>query len=139
MLGLNEIFKELKGLLSPHFKTVRMTALPVNEQLTNELMAINPDNLPAVLVVYKRGEFTHQNAVRDNIVSLVIIDRYRAGDDERALGAFEVLEKAIGVFIPYGRQTDSGTVYLPLDCGTVSVDPSYACFELSLAVKQPAV
>lgn len=135
MRKLQEMFADLKAVLEEHFQTVRITAVQSYEQLLAELEAIHPDRLPGVLIVYKSSQFTEQNRVRESTAPLVLIDRFTAGSDEKALSAFQASEALLELFPATGLRLQ-GVTYFPAAVEVVVVDENHVCFALSLTAKQ---
>ncbi len=135
MRGLDEIAADLKTVLEEHFQTVRITTVQTGEQFLREIRAISPEKLPGVIIVCEQSLFTNENTIRESAVSLVLIDRFVAGSDEKALSVFRASEKLLELFPPDGR-TINEVFYLPTDCAAASTDKDYACLALALTAKQ---
>ena len=135
MRRLDEIAADLKTALEREFHTVRITTVQTSEQFLSEIRAISPEKLPGVIIVYEQSLFTEENTVRESTVSLVLIDRFVAGSDEKALSVFKSSEKLLELFPPLGTVIN-GVFYLPAGCAAASVDKNYACLALSLIAKQ---
>lgn len=137
MRKLQEMFLDLKALLAPSFRTVRITAVQSYEQLLAEVETINVDNLPGVIIVYESSRFTDQNRLRESTVPLVLIDHFTAGSDEKALSAFQASEALLELFPVTGLRLQ-GVTYFPAAVEVVPVDKAYVCFALSLTARQGA-
>ena len=135
MRKLNEICMDLKELLAEHFATVRVTSAQVSEQFLLELKVINPAKLPAVVIVFEQSSFSSENTIRELRLSLVLINAFIAGNEERTLSVFEAYEKLLGIFTPDGL-THNDVFYLPAECYAASADKNFACLALTLIVKQ---
>ena len=134
-MKLHEIARELQELLGEHFRTVRVTAIQNADQFLAELTAVNPDKLPGVLVVFDNFQFVATGTIREDRITLVLIDRFRKGSDDRALGLFEASEKLLELFPPEGRTL--GDVFSrPEDCLASSPKADFAAMALGLIVSQ---
>lgn len=138
MFTLNEIAGELRDLLADSYRTVRVTTVQTTEQLLAEIKAINPDKLPGVLLVFESFQFTNENSIREIGVSLVLVDRFVAGSEDRALSVLESTDKLLKLFPPEGREI-SGVFAVPTDCQAACPDKSYACVALGLTLKQLSI
>ena len=97
MRKLNEICTDLKELLAEHFATVRVTSAQISEQFLLELKVISPAKLPAVVIVFEQSSFSSENTIRELRLSLVLINAFVAGSEERTLSVFEAYEKLLGI------------------------------------------
>ena len=83
----------------------------------------------------KISAFSSENTIRELRLSLVLINAFIAGNEERTLSVFEAYEKLLGIFTPDGL-TYNDVVYLPAECYAASADKNFACLALTLIVKQ---
>ena len=58
MRKLHEIAQDLREDLKTVFRTVRISSVQTSDQLLAELKSINPDNLPAAIVVFESWTMT---------------------------------------------------------------------------------
>lgn len=135
MRPLNLIAADIKTRLQTAFADVRISSVQTGEQMLQELSALNVQKLPAVLIVFENYTFYNENTLRENRISLVLIDRFRAASDDRALGALSAVESLLALFPPNGL-TLNNVFYIPADCQTETPDRQFACFALRLTVRQ---
>ena len=134
-MKLHEIAQELRELLGEHFRTVRVTAIQNADQFLAEIAAINPDKLPGVLIVFDNFQFVATGTIREDRITLVLLDRFRKDSDDRALGLFEAAEKLLELFPPEGRTL--GDVFVrPEDCIASSPKADFTALALGLIVSQ---
>lgn len=134
-MRLHEIALALQELLLKHYQTVRVTAIQNADQFLAELSAVNPDKLPGLLIVFDNFQFVATGTIREDRISLVLIDRFRKGSDDRALRLFESSEKLFELFPPEGRKL--GDVFIrPEDCLASSPKADFAAMALGLIVSQ---
>lgn len=134
-MKLHEIAQELRELLGEHFRTVRVTAIQNVDQFLAEVAAINPDKLPGVLIVFDNFQFVATGTIREDRITLVLLDRFRKDSDDRALGLFEEAEKLLELFPPEGWTL--GDVFVrPEDCIASSPKADFAALALGLIVSQ---
>ena len=134
-MKLQELAGELRTQLLEFFQTVRITAIQNADQFLAELAAINPDKLPGVLIVYESTMFSATNTIRDERLTLVLIDRFRANSDDRALQLFSALEQLLELFPPEGRMIEEVFVR-PEDVQASSPSADFAAVALGLLVSQ---
>ena len=133
MQSVSAIMDKVKARITG-FKTVRVTAVQTQEQLLKEIGSINPDNLPAALVVYDRFAMSEASTIRDLQITVVVVDRFRAAAEDKALSAFAAFDALLDLFPPSG--TDLGGAFaLPLDGAAASVDPAFVCLALGLQIR----
>lgn len=140
MRKLDEIASDLKAVLAEKFRTVRVTAVQNYDQLMLEIGAVSPERMPAVIIAFERYDLTDENTIRELKVSLVLIDRYRAAAEDRALSALAAADTLLELFPPEGRNLGEGSVFaIPEDCTVVGQDKNWLCFDLGLTLKQGAI
>ena len=135
MRKLHEIAQDLREELKTVYRTVRISSVQTSDQLLAELKSINPDNLPAAIVVFESWTMTEENTIRDVNLGIVVADSFRSGSDEKALSVLERSERLFELFPPDGRIIN-GAFYLPVDCQAAGVDKQYACLALSLTARE---
>ena len=138
MRKLNEIATDLRGVLAEYFRTVRISAVQTSDQLLKEIKAINPEKLPGVIIVFDSLNFEGMAMTNTGRVTLVLIDQFRSGSDERALSLFQAGSSLMTLFPADGKEIN-GVYYYPLDCVAASPDPQYAALAIGLEVKQGSV
>ena len=138
MSKLHEIAADLRDLLSTKVQTVRISALQTHEQLLKEIKAINPDKLPGVIIVLDSLTFDGMAMTNTGRVTLVLIDQFRSGSDERALSLFQAGSALITLFPADGKEIN-GVWYYPLDCVSATPDSQYAALAIGLEIKQGSV
>lgn len=133
MKGLQESFAELRKLILRKFATVRFTTVQMPEQFLVEVRAIGRERLPGVLVVYDGT--TIADGVREDQVTLVLVDRFRADSDDRALSVLEATENLLSLFPADGQDLD-GVWTFPRDCQIASPDRDFAALALGVSMRQ---
>jgi len=135
MRKLNEICGDVRDLLLTKFQTVRISALQTSDQLLKEIRAINPDKLPGVIIVFDSWNFDGMSMTNTAHLTLVLVDQFRAGSDDRALSAFEAASDLAALFPPDGKEIN-GTYFYPTDCVAASPDSGYAVIAAGIEIKQ---
>ena len=135
MLKLNEIASELRALLLPEFLTVRISAGRDSGQVGFELQSMHPDRLPGVIVAFDRFGMTDGGVVRESRFSLILVDRFIAGNEAKALSLFEGCERLCGLFPPHGRER-RGVTFFPAGCTAAEGGGEYACMIFEVLAKQ---
>ena len=135
MRKLHEIAGDLRALLKDDFRTVRISSVQTSEQMLQELKSINPDKMPAAIILFEDWRMVEENTLRDVSACIVLADSFRSGSDERALSVLEQSEKLFAIFPPDGRIINNA-FYLPVDCQAASVDKQFACMALRLLVRE---
>lgn len=135
MRKLNEIAADIRNRIASDFPTVRFSTASVSAQLINEIEAISVNKLPAVIVTVDQAAYTRNNRVREQNVSLVLVDRFIAGSDERAQSAWLACEKLIAHFPAEGIVVND-VAYLPEQLSSVPVDSQYVSFTIRLRLQQ---
>ena len=138
MRKLNEIAADLRDLLGTKFQTVRISAMQNSGQLIQEIKAINPEKLPGVIIVFDSLNFEGMAMTNTGRVTLVLIDQFRSGSDERALSLFQAGSSLMTLFPAAGKEIN-GVWYYPLDCVSATPDSQYAALAIGLEVKQGSV
>ena len=138
MRKLNEIAADLRDLLGTKFQTVRISAMQNSGQLIQEIKAINPEKLPGVIIVFDSLNFEGMAMTNTGRVTLVLIDQFRSGSDERALSLFQAGSSLMTLFPADGKEIN-GVWYYPLDCVSATPDSQYAALAIGLEVKQGSV
>jgi len=138
MRKLNEIATDLRGVLVEYFRTVRISAVQTSDQLLKEIKAINPEKLPGVIIVFDSLNFEGMAMTNTGRVTLVLIDQFRSGSDERALSLFQAGSSLMTLFPADGKEIN-GVYYYPLDCVAASPDSQYAALAVGLEVKQGSI
>lgn len=137
MRKLNEIAGDLRTLLGDHFRTVRISALQTSDQLLKEIRAINPGKLPGVIIVFDSLNFDGMSMTNTAHLTLVLVDQFRAGSDERAMSVFKAASELAAMFPPEGMEVN-GTYYYPADCVASGTDSDYAVIAVGIEIKQGA-
>ena len=138
MRKLNEIATDLRGVLTEYFRTVRISAVQTSDQLLKEIKAINQEKLPGVIIVFDNLNFEGMAMTNTGRVTLVLIDQFRSGSDERALSLFQAGSSLMTLFPADGKEIN-GVYYYPLDCVAASPDSQYAALAIGLEVKQGSI
>lgn len=135
MRTLSEIVTDLKNYLSPHFPTVRVTNIQTVDQFLQETGGINPDNLPAALIVFDGFTGWGDMALHEFRFTIVYLDRFRSGADERVLSLFEGGAKILELFDPDGTELN-GVFLVPTDCQSAAPAEQYAALAFGISAKQ---
>lgn len=138
MRKLNEIAGDLQDLLIIHFQTVRISALQNSDQLVGEILTINPEKLPGVIIGFHDLKFNGPGMTNTLKMKLVLVDQFRAGSAERALSVFQAASGLIELFPADGREIN-GVWYYPDECVAVSPDAQYAALAFGLEIKQGSI
>ena len=138
MRKLNEIATDLRGVLTEYFRTVRISSGKTSDQLLKEIKAINPEKLPGVIIIFDNLNFEGMAMTNTGRVTLVLIDQFRSGSDERALSLFQAGSSLMTLFPADGKEIN-GVYYYPLDCVAASPDSQYAALAVGLEVKQGSI
>lgn len=135
MSKLHEIAEALRGEMADHFQTVRISSVQTPEQFTRELKALNPDRLPGVVIIFDSLLFDSGEAVEECRLTLVVVDRFIAGSDERALSVLRAGAQLIELFPADGRML-GGVFVHPVDCVPASPDAQFAALAMGVNCKQ---
>lgn len=125
----------LREILAEEFQTVRLSAGLCKEQFRPEVEAMHPLHLPGIIVVFDRSSMTDGNAIRESRFSLLLIDRFVAGSDERALSLLDAVDRLNELFPPHGRKAE-GVMFFPDGCTVPEMDSQCACMEFKIIMKQ---
>lgn len=136
MRKLQDLLALIRDRIKTRYQTVRVTSVQMSEQLIAEIKAINPDRMPAVLIVYESALFSFENSVRETTLSLVLIDRFRADSDERALSLITAAEILLELFPPDGLALADGVSVIPADTAVASADLNYSIIAQRIIVRQ---
>ena len=135
MRKLNEIAGDLRDLIGTKFQTVRISALQTSDQLLKEIRAINPEKLPGVIIVFDSLNFEGMAMTNTAHLTLVLVDQFRAGSDERAMSVFKAASDLAALFPPDGKEIN-GTYFYPADCVASGIDADHAVIAVGIEVKQ---
>ena len=138
MISLEKIATDIAAELQEVFSTVRICAVQNPEQFLTEIRAINPDKLPAVLNVFDGFAFTAESTVREDRLTLVVLDEFRSASDERALELFKLPGKIMKILPPEGRDLNGVWIH-PEDCTAGSNLTDYAALAIGLVCKQGVI
>lgn len=138
MISLDKIATDIAAELQEVFSTVRICAVQNPEQFLTEIRAINPEKLPAVLIVFDGFAFTAESTVREDRLTLVVLDEFRSASDERALELFKLPSKIMEILPPEGRSLEGVWIH-PEDCTAGSTVIDYAVLAIGLVCKQGVI
>ena len=138
MRKLNEIATDLRGVLTEYFRTVRISTVHTSDQLLKEIKAINPEKLPGVIIIFDNLNYEGMAMTNTGRVTLVLIDQFRSGSDERALSLVQAGSSLMTLFPADGKEIN-GVWYYPRDCVSATPDPQYAALAIGLEVKQGSI
>ncbi|GEM_PF-4309834 len=136
MRTISQIADDVQARLTSNgFPTVRLSTAAISAQLINELKAISAGKLPAVIVVI--GDIVYDETVRKQSINitLVLIDRFIAGSDERAISVLTSLETLMASFPP-DTIAISEVHYRMRNAYAASGDPNFVCFGLAIEASQ---
>lgn len=128
------IAKALREELAEVFQTVRISAVQTADQFLQELKAIHPDKLPAAVIVFDNMA-SPASGIREDHFTVIAVDRFVAGSDDRALSILETGAKLLEIFPADGREL-GGVFVHPVDCVTASPDGQLAALAVGLVFKQ---
>lgn len=135
MSKLHEIASAIKTDLESRFQTVRVSAVQTPEQFTRELKAMNPNKLPGVIIVFDNLNLNSLDGIQEFSFTLVVVDKFTAASDARALSVFKAGADLLDLFPADGRTLCGMHVY-PADCVAASPDAEYAALALGIICKQ---
>ena len=135
MISLEKIATDIAAELQEVISTVRICAVQTPEQFLAEIRAINPEKLPAVLIVFDGFAFAAESSIREDRFTLVILDEFRNASDERALELFKLPGRVLELFPPDGRDLNGVWIY-PEDCSAGSTVSDYAVLAVGVVCKQ---
>lgn len=135
MQTVKDCAAELAALLGEKFRTVRISALANPEQFLNEIRTINPANLPGVIIVYDGGTFSNENTLRTERMTLVVLDRFRGGSDDRALELLAHVDAVLELIPPDGVELN-GVHITPEDCNSCSNVADFAALAIGIVCRQ---
>ena len=138
MISLERIATDIAAELQEVFSSVRICAVQTPEQFLTEIRAINPEKLPAVLIVFDGFAFTAESTVREDRLTLVVLDEFRSASDERALELFKLPGKIMEILPPDGRDLNGVWIH-PEDCTAGSTVIDYAVLAIGLVCKQSVI
>ena len=138
MISLERIATDIAAELQEVFPTVRICAVQNPEQFLTEIRAINPEKLPAVLIVFDGFAFTAESTVREDRLTLVVLDEFRCASDERALELFKLPGKIMEILPSDGRDLNGVWIH-PEDCTAGSTVIDYAVLAIGLVCKQSVI
>lgn len=128
---MEKIVLSLKALLEKKFRTVRVSSMQTSEQFLRELKVVNRENLPGVIIVFDGLNNLSETATGEINLTLVLIDRFKAGSDERALSLYRAAGELLELFPPDGMDLDGVHVH-PVDLIVASPDPELAALGLGI-------
>ncbi len=135
MRKLDEIAGDLRAELIEHFQTVRVSSVQTAEQFGKELVTINPDNLPGVVIIFDGLVHNFENTIAEVNFTLVMVDRFSANNEERTLSVFRSGATLLELFPAEGRRIN-GVFVCPVDLVTASQSEQYAALALGIVCKQ---
>lgn len=132
---LHEVAGDLAALLARHFATVRVSSVQTQDQLLREIKMINPDKLPGVIVIFDSLAFDSPSGVVRQEMTLLLIDAFRAGSEERAASLLRAGAALIDLFPADGMNLNGVWIH-PSDCAASTPDPGYSALALGLVCQQ---
>ena len=133
---INDMKEDIDGMyVGSKQITARISSLQTSEQFIKEMQAIPAEKLPAVIIVFDGANYNPQEICLETRLSLVVVDRFRANSDERAMSLFEVVDYLMDNFPALGKKHGITFVY-PTDIQLASVDPAFSAIALGFMIKQ---
>ena len=132
---MKEFAQNLKTELEKHFDTVRITAIQTQDQLLQEIRAINPEKLPGVIIVFDDMLLDSSTGIQEQHFTLVAVAKFVAASSEKALAAFSCVDRLLELFPADGKKFDKMFV-VPTDCVAASPAANYAAFALGITAKK---
>lgn len=113
---------------------VRISSMQNTGHFLSELKAVNPDKLPLVIIVFDGVDFNGETVCAETRLSLILVDKFRADSDERAMKLYHTAADLMDNFPILGRKFGEAFV-TPEDVQAASVDPNYAAIVLGLRIQ----
>lgn len=134
-MDLAQVMETFRTELSAHYQSVRITTVQTQEQMLREIRAINPDRLPGVILVLDLVQHLSPAGITEIQVSAVLVDRYTADSDARALGVMRAADTLLALYPPSGRQFGADAWVCSTDAVAATPDSHYAAIAVGLTVK----
>ena len=135
MRTLPEIADDVRRHITGMFPAIRFSTAAEPAQLLREIEAVSINKLPAVIITIHEAAYTQNNQVREPKLSLVLVDRFVAGSDQRAESAWTACETLAAGFPAEGIILND-VVYLPERIVSSATDEQYISFTLHLRLQQ---
>lgn len=135
MRTLLEIANDVRNRISGKFPVVRFSTASETGQQLREIEAVSINKLPAIIISIHEAAYTQNNRVREPKLSLVLVDRFVAGSDQRAESAWTACETLAACFPAEGTILND-VVYLPERLVFSAPDEQYISFTLHLRLQQ---
>ena len=135
-MDLAKIMEAVQQELSSQYRSVRITTVQTPEQLFREIKSINPDRLPGVILILDQVQNLSPAGITEVQVSAVIVDRFTADSDSRAVNVLRAADTLLTLYPPAGRQFGADAWVCPTDAVAATPDPQYAAIAVGLTVKQ---
>ena len=132
---MNSFVVSLQTELSKHFETVRVSSMQTQDQLLQEIRAINPDKLPGIIIVFDNMQLLSSEGIQELRFTLIAVAKFTASSSEKALAAFSCVDKLLEIFPADGRMIGEMFVH-PTDCVAASPAANYAAFALGITSKK---
>ena len=132
---MNDFIGALQNILEEHFETVRVSAVQNQDQLLQEIRAINPEKLPGVIIIFDDMLLNSSEGIQEFRFTLVAVAKFTAASSEKAIRAFSCVENLLELFPADGRIIDEMFV-IPTDCQSASPAANYAAFALGITAKK---
>lgn len=136
---LNDMALDLKELLeeSGKVKEVRIAAITSYDQLQDIIPCLG--SLPAAVVCFGTGEFSNDVSARTVSPGILVVDRFAATAEKKALGIWQVLEDVIDLFVPPAGPRSAkfinGVKYIPSSFRPIVCGKTNAAYLLELEAK----
>jgi len=135
MPRIDELAEALRADLTEIYPTVRVSAVQTPDQFLREVRAINPDRLPGVIIVFDSFSGNSGEGIEEYHFTLVVVDRFVAGSNERAFSVFKAGADLLDRFPRDGRSL-GGAFITPADITAASCDDNFAALALGIVCKQ---
>lgn len=134
-MDLAQVMDTFRQELSSHYQSVRITTVQTPEQMLREIKAINPDRLPGVILVLDLVQHLSPAGITEIQVSAVLVDRFTADSDARAIGVMRAADTLLTLYPPGGRHFGEDAWVHTTDAVAATPDPQYAAIAVGLTVK----
>ena len=132
---MKDFVDALQNELSGHFETVRISTVQTQDQLLQEIRAINPEKLPGIIIVFDDMLLNSSDSIQEHHFNLVVVAKFTAASSEKAIRAFSCVDRLLEIFPADGKIIDKMFV-IPTDCIAASPATNYAAFALGITAKK---
>jgi hypothetical protein len=137
MATIQQIAEALRTHLSDDFPEIRFSGATGMKQMIEETGTIPGTALPALLIAAESGNFSQDGLTRELGITILLVDRFNAAQEDRQRSAWQALETLLGSFPAAGTQLEDA-VLLPVRFDAVKTDAEHAGYLLKLKALHPA-